>query len=248
MSDKRHRGLVDDFADLWQAGATVPDVWTFLRGHPQANTADVLDVLLDDQWRRHEAGCPRTVEAYLAAAPALAADPERKLDLVYGDYRAACRFGTPPDPSALAARFPDLADALGRHIAFDALLSAGEGVPPFVMLPTATEPVRRAARAMNDADNTGTYQPGDAGASAVKDSAPALPPRVGRYRIEKLLGKGGFGLVYLARDDQLQRPVAVKVPHARLVSRPEQPTVAHQRAPLGRDDDLAGGVTRFSLA
>ncbi|MGH7134440.1 MAG: serine/threonine-protein kinase, partial [Pirellulales bacterium] len=44
------------------------------------------------------------------------------------------------------------------------------------------------------------------------------PQRIGRYRIEKLLGKGGFGLVYLAHDDQLLRLVAVKVPHARLVA------------------------------
>ncbi len=43
---------------------------------------------------------------------------------------------------------------------------------------------------------------------------------MGRYRVEKVLGKGGFGLVYLARDDQLQRLVAIKVPHARLVARP----------------------------
>ncbi len=47
------------------------------------------------------------------------------------------------------------------------------------------------------------------------------PERIGRYRIEKVLGKGGFGLVYLAHDDQLDRPVAVKVPHARLISKPE---------------------------
>ncbi len=45
--------------------------------------------------------------------------------------------------------------------------------------------------------------------------------RIGRYRIEKVLGQGGFGLVYLAQDEQLNRPVAVKVPHAKLISKPE---------------------------
>ncbi len=47
------------------------------------------------------------------------------------------------------------------------------------------------------------------------------PQRIGRFRIERVLGKGGFGLVYLAHDEQLDRPVAVKVPHAELISRPE---------------------------
>jgi eukaryotic-like serine/threonine-protein kinase len=48
-----------------------------------------------------------------------------------------------------------------------------------------------------------------------------MPATIGRYRIERLLGEGAFGLVFLAFDEQLHRLVAVKVPHARLVSRPE---------------------------
>ncbi len=47
------------------------------------------------------------------------------------------------------------------------------------------------------------------------------PQRIGRYQIEKVLGKGGFGIVYLAHDEQLNRHVAVKVPYAKLISKPE---------------------------
>ena len=55
----------------------------------------------------------------------------------------------------------------------------------------------------------------------VPEVEPPKPDRIGRYRVDRLLGKGGFGLVYLAYDEELDRPVTVKVPHAKLVSRPE---------------------------
>ena len=48
-----------------------------------------------------------------------------------------------------------------------------------------------------------------------------VPESIGRYRVERILGKGAFGLVYLAYDGQLSRNVAIKVPHTRLISRPE---------------------------
>ena len=39
-----------------------------------------------------------------------------------------------------------------------------------------------------------------------------IPSSMGRYTIEKLLGRGGMGSVYLAHDSQLDRKVALKVP------------------------------------
>ena len=49
-----------------------------------------------------------------------------------------------------------------------------------------------------------------------------LPERFGRYTVTGLLGKGGFGTVYLARDDELHRKVAIKVPRPGLLSSAQQ--------------------------
>jgi serine/threonine protein kinase/formylglycine-generating enzyme required for sulfatase activity len=57
----------------------------------------------------------------------------------------------------------------------------------------------------------------EAAAAANPLSPVGTPDRIGRYLVKRRVGYGGFGTVFLAHDEQLDRLVAVKVPHARLV-------------------------------
>ncbi len=55
-----------------------------------------------------------------------------------------------------------------------------------------------------------------------------LPPRIGQYLVIRELGRGGMGVVYLAEQDTLKRPVALKVIRHGVHATPEE--VARFRA------------------
>jgi serine/threonine protein kinase len=82
----------------------------------------------------------------------------------------------------------------------------------------------------------------DYGDTAVLDektrtrSVSSLPARLGRYRITDTLGEGGMGVVYAAIDEQLERPIAVKV------LRPESAADQTARERFWREARLAASV------
>ncbi|MDO8942526.1 MAG: hypothetical protein Q7U75_05045, partial [Desulfobacterales bacterium] len=52
---------------------------------------------------------------------------------------------------------------------------------------------------------------GDSSAQPPSPPGDGSPKRLGKYIIERKIGQGGMGAVYLGRDPELKRQVALKV-------------------------------------
>jgi serine/threonine protein kinase/tetratricopeptide (TPR) repeat protein len=68
-----------------------------------------------------------------------------------------------------------------------------------------------------------------------------MPERIGAYRLESPLGRGGMGEVFLAWDERLERPVAIKrIRHDAFVQ-------GHQRERFRREARLAARLSHASI-
>jgi WD40 repeat protein/serine/threonine protein kinase len=182
-----------------------PDVRTFLAQAGDLPPAQVVEVLLRDQQERWHAGKRIPAETYLQWYPALQADDESVLDLVYGEFLLREELGERPDPADYLRRFPAQAAALQLQVELHRAIG-----------PQAAHTVRAILSLRRAATLPGTAQPG-----AAREDAAAWPTVPG-YQVEGVLGRGGIGVVYQAFHLGLKRRVALKLLRAGDAADPDQ--------------------------
>jgi hypothetical protein len=176
--------VVERFELAWRSGER-PNLEQFLPAQPSQRPLLLAELVHVDLELRLKAGELVRVEDYLARYPEMQADVEVVLKLLESEYGQRRQREPDLSVSEYCERFPQWAERLQQMAVADTPRThAPEGI--------ATRPL---------------------GTHPESEGVLSVPERLGRYRILELLGAGSFGAVYRGRDEDLQREVAIKVPH-----------------------------------
>jgi hypothetical protein len=158
-----------------------------------------LDQICDafaQAWRANE---QPTIEEFLSkVADELRDDLLRELIVTELDLRR--EVGQKASQQEYVDRFPDWHDVVRRAFQMAPRHSSSQGVE-------STAP-------LGATSSTGLSEAG-------RESTPEIPTQIDRYLVDRVLGSGNFGMVYLAYDPELDRRVAIKVPRPERTSTPD---------------------------
>jgi WD40 repeat protein/serine/threonine protein kinase len=221
---ERLDAILQRFEAAWRGGQH-PVIEQHLEGGGGERQALLVELVHAELELRLKAGEAAQVEDYLARFPPLRDDPAAVPALVAAEHRLRQQLGGRPTPEEYLARFPDHADALRRELAaadFTCWQRADAG--PGADAPGHTggrDPGRRDGEPAADPPVRDTLVPSSSQLGSVVWEDTATPPRrLGKFQLVERVGAGAFGTVWKARDTELGRVVALKLPHEGLLSVP----------------------------
>lgn len=212
--------------DLWEVGSR-PELKPLLPPLGDPNRVAVLIELIKvDQERRWKAGIKKPLEDYLAEWSELPRGPSVIVELLTAELETLAAYDKLPSAEELQKRFRDLP---AEQIQ-DLLRKAQDGKPPTIIYtpPTPREgsgliircpschtpmPVSSDIEANIDCSSCGCQ-------IVIVDPGPdSLPIGViDRFELIGRIGGGGFGSVWKAFDPELDRTVAIKIPHQKCLT------------------------------